>query len=140
MTSPLPWVPVIDSYCSKPYYPKQFKDAIKENNNRKVALFANSFSQYIHFQIPVLMGLTKDEGMILSAPFFHGPKRWDILKNDWKTWAPAIFFGRERDNISTKDEECAKKIAKFYFGQEDLHNLEQSTETISTITKVKDIF
>ena len=94
----------------------------------------------MHFQIPVLMGLTKDEGMILSAPFFHGPKRWDTLKNDWKTWAPAIFFGRERDNISTKDEECAKKIAKFYFGQEDLHNLEQSTETISTITKVKDIF
>ena len=71
------------------------------------------------------MGLTKDEGMILSAPFFHGPKRWDILKKDWKTWAPVMFFGTERDNISPKDEECAKKLAKFYFGQEDLSNLEQ---------------
>ena len=95
------------------------------------------FASNIFLQIPVLMGLCKDDGMIVSAPYFKGPERWKLLREDWRLWAPIIFLGRERENIRDVDREAADDIAQFYFGQTDLNNIEQTPATLNTLTKVE---
>ena len=74
--------------------------------------------------------------MIVSAPFYKGPARWNMLRQDWPQWASHIFLGRERDHVRELDLQAAKDIAKFYFGQEDVSKLESTQETLDTLTKV----
>ena len=74
------------------------------------------------FEIPVLHGLCKDDGMILSAQFFRSQNRWNLLRQNWTDWASLIFLGRDRDLISENDRAVAREIGKFYFGEEVLFN------------------
>ena len=68
-------------------------------------------------QIPVLQGLCKDDGMILTAPFYRSPERWNVLRQNWEDWAPLIYLGRERDRTTDRDRALAREIARFFFGK-----------------------
>ena len=100
--SPLPWVAIPDSFCSSPIMPLSFQDAVKRGERQKM---------------PVMQGLCRDDGMILTAPFFRSPDRWDALRQDWESLAPLIYLGRERDLVTDRDRALAKEIATFYFGE-----------------------
>ena len=100
--SPLPWVAIPDSFCSNPIMPLSFQDAVKRGELEKM---------------PVMQGLCRDDGMILTAPFFRSPDRWDALRQDWESLAPLIYLGRERDLVTDRDRALAKEIATFYFGE-----------------------
>merc|ERR1711983_390066 len=80
----MPWVPVDDSHLKEPFLPLSFFDAVKAGKIEKV---------------PVIMGCCKDEGLILSAPFQRYRRQLDMLTSDWDTWAPLLFFGRERELV-----------------------------------------
>ena len=65
----------------------------------------------------MLQGLCKDDGMILTAPFYRSPERWNVLRQNWEDWAPLIYLGRERDRTTDRDRALAREIARFFFGK-----------------------
>lgn len=120
--NPMPWVPILDHFCSKPMVPMTVKRAIETGNFDKV---------------PVMLGSCQDEGLILSAPFYKTLKSWELLRSDWEEWAPLIFLGRERELITDADREIAKKIGEFYFGDGvDISKLEGDEETLAKLTQI----
>ena len=111
-TAPMPWVPIDDSHLKEDaFLPLNFNDAVKAGKIAKV---------------PVIMGCCKDEGLILSAPFQRYKRQLDILNRyrpktfpnrtiecftlnrDWETWAPLLFFGRERELVGKMEAEIVR--------------------------------
>ena len=43
--------------------------------------------------------------------------RWELLRTDWTSWAPLLFFGRERELATEEDKQTAADIGRYYFGQ-----------------------
>merc|ERR1719318_1290678 len=114
--NPMPWVPIQDSFSSHPFLPNTFTKAVQYGKFEKV---------------PVIIGACKDEGLILTAPFYKARKRWDVLRKNWEEWAPLLFFNRERELITDDDKAIAKEIGDFYFGKEvDISMLEGKDETL----------
>ena len=66
------------------------------------------------------LGVTSEEGLILSAPFHKSPKRWNLLFQQWETWAPQLLFNRETDLITNEDREFVNKVRERFFGPSDL--------------------
>ena len=63
-------------------------------------------------RVPVLAGLCRDEGLILAAAFHRDRRQWQLLSEDWKTWAPVLFFGRERELITAADRQAVQSSQK----------------------------
>lgn len=101
VTNPLPWKPNVDAYSSRPFLPKSFQELVQSGNFPK--------------NIPILAGVNSEEGLILSAPFHKSPKRWNLLFQQWDTWAPQLFFNREADLVTESDRLCVAKIKDKYF-------------------------
>merc|ERR1711892_271605 len=120
--NPMPWVPIEDSFCSNPFLPKSFTNALE----------SGEFSK-----IPVIIGSCKDEGLILTAPFYNSSKRWNLLRQNWTEWAPLIFLNRERELLTDADKEIAKEIGEFYFGRDvDISSLAGEVKTWAKLTEI----
>jgi len=120
--NPMPWTPSLDTFSSQPFLPLSFTEAVKAG---KVS------------RVPVMFGLCKDEGLILSAPFYQTKERWELLRQDWTNWAPLVFFGRERELTTDRDREVASDIGSFYFGEETkISGLASDEETLRQLTKI----
>ena len=120
--NPMPWVPIQDSFSSNPFLPRSFHEAVKAGEFMKV---------------PVVMGLCKDEGLILSAPFYRNRKRWNSLVRNWEQWAPLIFLFRERELQTQQDADIAKEIGRFYFGPDtDVSSLEADDANLKKLTEM----
>ena len=66
--------------------------------------------------VPILTGVTADEGLILAAPFFKDKRKWTKLFKEWDKWAPQNFFNRETDLITEDDVVATRKIREKFFG------------------------
>ena len=120
--NPMPWTPVLDNFSSQPFLPLPFAQAVKDGR----------FSP-----VPVMFGLCRDEGLILSAPYYQTKARWELLRTDWTNWAPLLFFGRERDLTTDKDRQTAADIGRYYFGPDtDISRLPSHDQTISKLTRI----
>ena len=120
--NPMPWTPTLDTFASQPFLPLAFPEAVREGR----------FSD-----VPVIFGLCKDEGLILSAPFYKTKQRWEVLRTDWTNWAPLIFFGRERELTSDADREAAAEVGRYYFGEHtDISQLPSDDQTLSKLTRI----
>ena len=99
--NPMPWVPVQDTFCTDPFLPLTFTDAVKSGKYQ---------------QIPIIIGSCKDEGLIFTAPFYKTSKRWKLLRKKWTQFAPLLFLNREQDLLTEADRKLATEIGDFYFG------------------------
>ena len=63
-TDPMPWVPYVDSQLEEPFLPMSFREAVEAGRVAKV---------------PVIMGVCRDEGLILSAPFHRYDHQIELL-------------------------------------------------------------
>ena len=66
--------------------------------------------------VPILTGVTADEGLVLAAPFFKDKRKWTKLFKEWDKWAPQNFFNRETDLITEDDVGATRKIREKFFG------------------------
>jgi len=120
--NPMSWVPINDSFCTNPFLPKSFSDALESAEFSKV---------------PVIMGSCKDEGLILTAPFYKSSKRWNLLRQNWPEWAPLLFLSRERELLTDADKEIAKEIGEFYFGKDvDISELKAGEDVLAKLTEI----
>ena len=88
-------------------------------------------------KVPVVIALCKDEGHIMTAPYYQSNKRWDTLCADWDQWASLLFLGRERELISDSDKQVAQDIGHFYFGQDqDIATLTRSEENLKKLGRI----
>ena len=115
--NPHPWIPCVDSYCSEPFLPLPFREAVQLPSTRPV---------------PVLFSFCKDEGLLLISTFLKEPKRIEFFQKGWDTWAPHLVFNKERDIVSKSDVDACRKIKDFYFDNEPLDK--------DNLNRLKDIF
>jgi len=118
--SPMPWTPVLDSHLQNPFIPLPFSEAVRSASVSRV---------------PVLMGSTKDEGLILSAPFHRDNKRMELLTREWEVWAPLLFLGRDRDLVGGEEKQLVREIKEQYWPQDDMGKNHEED-----LAKIKDIF
>ncbi len=99
LTNPMPWKPVVDgSFCSDPFLPVPFEEAVR----------AGRFNR----GIPILAGTVTEEGLVLSAPFHRGSRRWANLFRHWDAYAPQVFLNREVD-LPSQENRLGKHCLKF---------------------------
>ena len=101
---PLPWKPIVDKNAKRPFMPFSFEEAIQAGNFDK--------------NIPILAGVTSEEGLIVTAPFHKSQRRWNLFFRHWYKWAPQFLFNREIDLISETDISVVKEIFDHYFSEE----------------------
>merc|ERR1719320_296327 len=120
--NPMPWIPVQDSFCTDPFLPLTFKEAVESGK---------------YHQIPIIIGSCKAEGLILTAPFYKTSKRWNLLRKKWSEFAPVLFFNRERELLTDEDKKIATEIGEFYFGAGvDISNVEGNEESLEKLTEM----
>ena len=120
--NPMPWVPIQDDFSSDPFLPNDFNQAVESGK------FSN---------VPVMMGSCKDEGLIMSAPFYKSPERWNLLRKEWTEFAPLLFLNTERDLLTKKIRNISKEIGEFYFGKGlDISTLEGNDENLTKLTQI----
>ena len=62
---------------------------------------------------------------------------WQLLSRDWQSWAPLVFFGRERELSRARDRAAVRDIGQFYYGaQTDLACLPADEDTLSRLTRI----
>ena len=119
---PMPWTPSLDPTCSKPILPRSLRQAVQAGEVQNV---------------PVMFGLCAEDGLILSAHFYRTEQRWQLLSRDWQSWAPLVFFGRERELSRARDRAAVRDIGQFYYGaQTDLACLPADEDTLSRLTRI----
>lgn len=81
---PSPWKPLVDSWSSNPFIPKNPRDAIIDGEFNKV---------------PVLSGVTSHEGIMMISHIIREPERWALLSEDiwWKHLAEIAFHIHPED-------------------------------------------
>jgi len=119
-TDPMPWVPYVDSQLDEPFLPMGFQEAVEAGRVAKV---------------PVIMGVCRDEGLILSAPFHRYTHQLELLSRDWDTWAPLLFLGRERDLVGEEEVQLAREVRERYWPAGDL-----GASPEADLVTLKDIF
>ena len=120
--NPMPWIPVQDTFCTDPFLPLTFKDAVESGKYQ---------------QIPIILGSCKDEGLIFTAPFYKTSNRWNLLRKKWTEFAPLLFLNRERDLLTDADREITSEIRDFYFGSDvDISNVEGNDEALGKLTEM----
>ena len=115
---PMPWIPTVDSFCSQPFLPLDFTEAVKSGFGTPV---------------PVLYCFCKDEGLLLTSPFHKEPERIEILRKDWDSWAPLLFLNKEREIHTPEDLTTVRRIKQYYFGNSELDSSDESFEKLKDI-------
>lgn len=119
----LPWTPKVDgSWTSTPFLPKSFAESVEAGN------FARN--------VPILTGVTADEGLILAAPFFKDKRKWTKLFKEWDKWAPHNFFNRETDLITADDIAASQKIREKFFGTAADRIPDYNDENLKKLAKI----
>jgi len=97
---PSPWKPMVDSWSSNPFLPKNPRDAIIDGEFNKV---------------PVLSGVTSEEGIMMVSHIIREPERWSLLAEDtwWKHLAEIAFHIHPEDACEM-DKELVISLCKEY--------------------------
>ena len=87
--------------------------------------------------VPILTGVTADEGLILAAPFFKDKRKWTKLFREWDKWAPQNFFNRETDLVTDHDVAAARRIREKFFGSAASDQVpEYNDENLKKLAKI----
>ncbi|XP_026808622.1 esterase E4-like [Rhopalosiphum maidis] len=84
----------------------------------------------VPYDIPVLMSVTKDEGLIIAAFIFYG-KISNELNDNWDEYLPHLLdynYTISNEKLRTK---ISQDIKKFYFGDKNI-----SKETLSNLVEM----
>lgn len=101
-TGPNVWMPVVDGhFSSDPLLPKKPIDILRAKE---------------YNQMPVIMGTNSEEGAFNMCGYLKGIIHLEDVEERWDQLAPLILFHRSMDEITDKDIELARRVRKFYFG------------------------
>jgi len=100
---PNPWKPVKDSFAEEPFLPGEPRQLASKN--------------YVN-RIPVLMGFTKDDGLLFSTRFLKDPEYASEFLDD-----PGCFAmnsrGLERDDLTNELIQAGDELAEQYHALQD---------------------
>jgi len=104
LNAPNPWKPVFDGHFLKDTVPFLSQDPL---NLLEEGNFPN---------IPVIIGENKDEGLYAIADILaRTPNAADIIFDDWPHHkGPSYLFGREEDEIDTRDSQFAAAFLEHF--------------------------
>ena len=108
MAYPLVWSPQDDH--------EYVKDSFFANHPVNV-LKSGKFNQ-----VPLMIGVNKDEGVLHSATMLQNPELFEYFKSNWEVCAGVSFLDEFfiEEPVGQKIKTKAKKVQEFYFGQNEL--------------------
>jgi len=97
---PSPWKPLVDSWASNPFVPKNPRDALIDGEFNKV---------------PLLTGVCSEEGIMMVSHLIREPERWNLLyKDDWWKHLLEIAFHIHQEDATLEDKAILVDIMKAY--------------------------
>jgi len=98
---PSPWKPLVDTWSSNPFLPKNPRDAIIDGEFNKV---------------PVLSGVTSEEGIMMVSHICREPERWALLSEEHTWWKhlAEIAFHIHPEDASEEDRELVVGLCREY--------------------------
>jgi len=97
---PSPWKPLVDSWASNPFVPKNPRDALIDGEFNKV---------------PLLTGVCSEEGIMMVSHLIREPERWNLLyKDDWWKHLLEITFHIHQEDATLEDKAILVDIMKAY--------------------------
>ena len=68
--------------------------------------------------LPIMMGITKDEGILSSGSFVRDKEVFKRFRDNWKTCGPSNLFGIRREKVTDEISELTEQVRQFYLGDE----------------------
>jgi len=97
---PSPWKPLVDSWSSKPFLPKNPRDALIDGEFNK---------------IPLLTGVCSDEGIMMVSHLIREPERWNLIsQKDWWKHILEIAFHIHPEDATEDDRRLVIELCKAY--------------------------
>jgi len=97
---PSPWKPLVDSWSSTPFLPKNPRDALLDGEFNKV---------------PLLTGVCSEEGIMMVSHVIREPERWNLIyQEDWWKHILEIAFHIHPEDATEEDKALMVEICKTY--------------------------
>ncbi len=104
MAFPAIWAPTSDhTYAKDPFFNDDPRKSLEKGE---------------HANVPVMIGIMKDEGLINTAFLLQRPDLVDELRENWTECAANNFLGKFFLKDASKYKDKAEKIKSFYLGDD----------------------
>lgn len=119
MAFPAVWSPADDSsYSRKPFFSKTPRSLLESGFVSKV---------------PIMIGATKDEGLIHMGPLVQDKTKFDYLLNNWYECGASNFLGVFfKEEVDPKHKQLLDEIKTFYFGDKEI-SLDQTFTNLTNL-------
>ena len=78
-----------------------------------------AFASGDFLRVPLMIGVTKDEGLYNAAKYILDPQALANLNDNWDEIGPKIVFDK-KENVTEDEREIVSRIRQFYFGDNDI--------------------
>ena len=78
-----------------------------------------AFARGDFVRVPLMIGVTKDEGLYNAAKYILDPQALANLNANWDKIGPKIVFDK-KENVTDGEREIVSRIRQFYFGDNDI--------------------
>ena len=111
-------MPIVDKFSDAPFLPESPELMLVKN--------------HVH-QVPVMMGFTKDEGLLWSARFKTDPSFAAKFGDNWSVCGPVNILGKESANVTGSDMTLVNSLVEIYTGTtvDKLTDLEQLRDLLT---------
>ena len=111
-------MPIVDKFSDAPFLPESPEMMLVKN--------------HVH-QVPVMLGFTKDEGLLWSARFKTDPTFAAKFRDDWRVCGPVNILGKESSNVTNSDMSLVNSLVEKYTGTsfDKLTDLEQLRDLLT---------
>ena len=70
-------------------------------------------------RVPLMIGVTKDEGLYNAAKYILDPEALGNLNANWEYMGPKIIFDK-KENVTVEERDIVSRIRQFYFGENEI--------------------
>ena len=70
-------------------------------------------------RVPLMIGVTKDEGLYNAAKYILDPEALANLDENWEFIGPKIIFDK-KENVTVEERDIVSRIRQFYFGENEI--------------------
>jgi len=78
-----------------------------------------AFARGDFHRVPLMIGVTRDEGLYNAAKYILYPQALANLNDNWDEIGPKIVFDK-KENVTADEMEIVSRIRQFYFGNNDI--------------------
>ena len=119
MPSPNPWKPTFDADSSShPFFPKDPREATANGET---------------MDVPVFIGINKDEGLIATGELLRTPSGIEMLKENFDSCMVKNLFGHRLEDVTEKEMKVSSDLVAFYGVQKEKFDFQNDFKKLTNL-------